>query len=366
MQNFAANPSAGLRFFDSEDRQNFYFNDRDWSEDGFKSISMAAEGISTDAGNLAKDPALTTTIASSFLHQIADNDGFNAEDAKAGSPYVAELLKFYMPAVDQALRNGEDDGTPGDVKFSLDHFGSFEHYPELFQGDLDSLMQVAMGTEDGMTSIAEGVGTFQQTQINNVAAELGLDPDDPGVRTQLRDVLQRTSGLQGFTEYSVGQVEIDEAVSRDEQRQAYIDLVSDAAGLVPLPGAEQIGELGSKALDYGWGKAVELGTDAAGEHFASDAEGATDKAETRAEEGSHRVKVNAYIALVDAGIIPRAEVPDIWFQNGSMIDASDIKPSEMSQYTQSAMNGVSEYVTNSDLETAYKNSFLDYYQPAAK
>jgi hypothetical protein len=186
------------------------------------------------------------------------------------------------------------------------------------------------------------------------------------VRTQLRDVLQRTSGLQGFTEYSVGQVEIDEAVSRDEQRQAYIDLVSDAAGMVPLPGAEQIGELGSKALDYGWGKAVELGTDAAGEHFASDAEGATDKAETRAEEGSHRVKVNAYIALVDAGIIPRDEVPDIWFQNGSMIDASDIDPSEMSQYTQSAMNGVSEYVTNSDLETAYKNSFLDYYQPAGK
>jgi hypothetical protein len=366
MQNFAANPSAGLRFFDSEDRQNFYFNDRDWSEDGFKSISMAAEGIATDADNLAKDPELTTTIASSFLHQIADNDGFNPEDAKEGSPYVAELLKFYMPAVDQALRNGEDSGTPRDVKFDLEHFGSFDHYPELFKGDLDSLMQVAMGTDDGMQSIAEGVGSFQQTQLNNAAVSLGLDPEDPGVRTELRDVLERTSALTGFTEYSVGQVEIDEAESRDKQRQAYIDLVSEAAGMVPLPGAEQVGELGSKALDFGWSKAVELGTDAAGEHFASEAEGATDKAETRAEQGSSRVKVNAFLALVDAGVIPRDEVPDIWIDNGSVISASDIKAEDMSQYTQSAMNGVNEYATNLDLETSYKNDFLSYYKPAGE
>lgn len=364
MQNFAANPSAGLRFFDSEDRQDFYFNDRDWSEDGFKSITMAAEGITTDADNLAKDAELTTTIASSFLHNIADNDGFNPEDAKDASPYLAEMLKFYMPAVDQALRNGEDSGKPRDVEFNLEHFGSFENYPELFKGDLDSLMQVAMGTEDGMQSIAEGVGAFQQTQLNNAAVALGLDPDDPGVRTELRDVLERTSALTGFTEYSVGQVEISAAEDQDAQRQAYIDLVSEAAGLVPLPGAEQVGELGSKALDFGWGKAVELGTDAAGEHFASEAEGATDKAETRAEQGASRVKVNAFLALVDAGVIPRDEVPDMWIQNGSLISPGDIKPEDMSQYTQSAMNGVNEYATNLDLETSYKNDFLNYYKPA--
>ncbi len=366
MQNLGDNPSAGLRFFDSEDRQNFYFNDRDWSEDGFKSISMAADGITTDADNLAKDPELTTTIASSFLHQIADNDGFNAEDAKGGSPYVADMLKFYMPAVDQALRNGDDSGTPRDVPFDLEYFGKFDHYPELFRGDLDSLMQVAMGTEGGMQSIAEGVGSFQQTQLNNAAVALGLDPDDPGTRTELRDVLERTSSLTGFTEYSVGQVEIDAAESRDEQRQAYIDLVSDAAGMVPLPGADVVGELGSKALDYGWGKAVELGTDAAGEHFASEAEGATDNAETRAEQGANRVKINAFLALVDAGVIPRDEVPDMWIENGSVIDAGDIDKNDMSQYTQSAMNGVNEYATNMDLEGSYRDSFLDYYKPAGK
>ena len=271
-----------------------------------------------------------------------------------------------MPAVDQALRNGEQDGDPGSAPFQLDNFGKFDHYPELFRGDLDSLMQVAMGTDDGMTSIAEGVGTFQQTQINNAAVSLGLDPDDPGTRTQLRDVLERTSALQGFTEYSVGEVDIAEAESRDQQRQAYIDLVSEAAGLVPLPGAEQIGELGSKALDFGYGKVVELGTDAAGEHFASDAAGATDKAETRAEQGTDRVKINGFIALVDAGVIPRDEVPDIWYHNGSMISPSDIKPEDMSQYTQSAMNGVSEYATNMDLETSYRDSFLDYYKSAGE
>ena len=366
MENFADNPSAGMRFFDFEDRQEFYFKERDWSEDGFESISKAAESITTDADNLARDPEAATTIASAFFHHIVDNEGFNPEDAKDGSPYVAEMLKFYMPAVDQALRNGEQDGDPGSVSFELDNFGKFDDYPEMFRGDLDSLMRVAMGTDEGMTSIAEGVGSFQQTQINNAAVSLGLDPDDPGVRTQLRDVLERTSALQGFTEYSVGQVDIEGAENRDKQRQAYIDLVSEAAGLVPLPGAEKIGELGSQALDFGWNKAIELGTDAAGEHFTSEAAEATDKAETRAEQGTDRVKINGFLALVEAGVIPRDEVPDIWFENGSMIDAGDIEPSEMSQYTQSAMNGVSEYATNMDLETSYRDSFLDYYKPASE
>ena len=54
----------------------------------------------------------------------------------------------------------------------------------------------------------------------------------------------------------------------------------------------------------------------------------------------------------------------MWIENGSLISPGDIKPEDMSQYTQSAMNGVNEYATNLDLETSYKNDFLSYYKPA--
>ncbi|WP_313409649.1 DUF6571 family protein [Aeromicrobium sp.] len=369
MHNFGENPEAGLTFFtepteDGWDRQTHYFNDREWKADGYAGISHAVEGIGTSTANLESDPEATTELVSSFLDQVANSDGFNAEDAKPASPYVADLLKFYMPAVDNALRNGADEGDGTSAPFALDHFGAFDHYPVLFKGDLDSLMQVAMGTQEGTQSIAEGVGGFQKTQLNNIAAQLAQNPDDPGLRTELRDILQRNASLQGFTEYSVGQVEIDGAADRDAQRQVYIDLVSDAAGLVPMPGADQVGELGGKLVDFGWSQATDLGKDAAGDAWTSEAAGATDNAETRAEAGSNRVKVDTYLSLIEAGVIPRDEVPDHWYENGRLISQSDISDEEMGSYTQSAMNGVNEFATNYDLEGAYRESFESFYAPA--
>ncbi|MCD9154981.1 DUF6571 family protein [Aeromicrobium duanguangcaii] len=365
MHNFGENPQAGLTFFTEDpDRQKYYFNDRSWEADGYGGISHAVEGIGTDATNLKNHAEDTTGLVSRFLDQVANSPGFNAEDATAASPHIADLLKFYMPAVDSALRNGpaEGDGTSG--PFSLDHFGDFDHYPVLFTDDLDSLMSVAMSTQDGTQSIAEGVGGFQKTQLNNIAAELAANPDDPNLRTELRDILQRNASLQGFTEYTVGTVEIEGAADRDAQRQAYIDLVSDAAGMVPLPGADQLGEVGGKLLDYGWSQATELGTNAAGDSWASEEAGATDNAEKRAEAGSNRLKVDTFLSLVESGVIPRDEVPDHWFKNGRLIGVGDIPPEQMGSYTQSAMNGVNDYATNYDLEGAYRESFESFYQPA--
>lgn len=365
MHNLGENPGAGLTFFtEDESRQTYYFNDREWKADGYAGISHAVEGIGTDATNLQQDAEATTGLVSRFLDQVANSAGFTPEDAKPASPYIADLLKFYMPAVDNALRNGpaEGDGTSG--PYSLDHFGSFDHYPVIFGDDLDSLMRVAMSTQDGTQSIAEGVGGFQKTQLNTIAVELAANPDDPGLRTELRDILQRNASLQGFTEYTVGSVEIDGAASRDAQRQVYIDLVSDAAGLVPLPGADQVGAVGSKLIDFGWSQATDLGTNAAGEAWTSEAAAATDNAEQRAEAGSNRVKVDTYLSLVEAGVIPRDDVPDQWYSNGRLIDLNDIPPEQMGTYTQSAMNGVNEYATNYDLEGAYRESFQHFYAPA--
>ncbi|MTB89248.1 hypothetical protein H9L21_10210 [Aeromicrobium senzhongii] len=364
MHNFGENPQAGLTFFTEDaDRQTYYFNDREWKADGYGGISHAVEGIGTDATNLKDNAEDTTNLVSQFLDEVANSSGFTPEDAKAASPHIADLLKFYMPAVDTTLRNGANEGDSGSGPLSIDHFGSFEHYPILFKDDLDTLMKVAMGTQDGTQSIAEGVGGYQKTQLNNIAAQLAQNPDDPGLRTELRDILERNASLQGFTEFSVGQVEIDGAADRDAQRQAYIDLVSDAAGMIPMPGADQVGDVGSKLIDYGWSQASELGKDAAGNAWTSEAAGATDNAEDRAEAGSNRVKVDSYLSMIESGLIPRDEVPDQWFKNGRLIELGDIPPEQMGSYTQGAMNGVNEFATNHDLEGAYRESFLKFYAP---
>ncbi|MET1132752.1 MAG: DUF6571 family protein [Aeromicrobium sp.] len=369
MHNFGENPEAGLTFFtqpteDGWDRQTYYFNDREWKADGYGGISHAVEGIGTSAANLTSDPEATTGLVSRFLDQVANSPGFDPEDAQAASPHIAELLKFYMPAVETALRYPNEDGDGRSEAITIENFGSFDHYPVLFTDDLDTLMQVAMSTGDGMQSVAEGTAAYQQTMLNNLGAQLAVNPDDPGLRTQLRGVLERTAALQGFGEYSVGQVEIDGAKDRDAQRQAFIDLVGDAAGMVPLPGADVVGELGSKVVDFGWSQAVDLGTDASGDAFTSEGQAATDNANDRAAAGTNRVKVSAYLALIESGVIPREEVPDMYLQNGRVISLRDIPADAMSSYAQTAMADVGSYATDSDIELAYKNEFLDYYGPA--
>src|SRR5690606_26829386 len=131
-------------------------------------------------------------------------------------------------------RHPNEDGTGGSDTLLVHGIGELEHYPVMFTADLDSLMGVAMSTQEGTQNIAEGIGQYQQTQLNNLSAALAADPDNGALLTQLKGALQHSAALQGFAEYTVGTVEIEGAADRDAQRQAFIDLVSDASSLVPL------------------------------------------------------------------------------------------------------------------------------------
>ncbi|WP_406034703.1 WXG100 family type VII secretion target [Nocardioides sp. NBC_00163] len=360
--NLGDHPEQGYQFLtEDKARQDYYFDKRTWQADGYAGVSELAEGIGTSQELLKEHPQETTGLVSKFFHDVSDNEGFNAEDAKAASPHVAELMKFYTPGVDAALHN-PGSGEPGTEPFKLDHYGNMDPYPKFYKDDLENMMKVSMSTQDGMTSIAEGVGTFQQTQINNIAAELAQNPNDPGLRTELRDVLERGGHLQGFAERAVGDVEIDGAKDRDAQRQAFIDLTSEVAGMVPLPGAEQVGELGSKLIDYGVGQAIDLGKDAAGEKFANEAAAATSNAETRASEGVNRVELNALFALERAGVIDIPPSDETFVKDGKIISLSDVPAGDVDRYAHEAMNYLNEYVTAGDFEGSYKNAFLDYYK----
>jgi len=143
--------------------------------------------------------------------------------------------------------------------------------------------------------------------------------------------------------------------------QAFSDLIGEAAGLVPLPGAGLAGD----ALSAAWDQGVELGTGALNDAYGSQTEAATANAEERASVGATQMKVNAYLSLIEGGVIPESEVDPMWFDdNGNLRDVGEIRGADLQSYGQSAGDGVNDFATNYDLEGAYKNEFIRYYELA--
>lgn len=357
--NLGSHPDHAYSFLtDDPARQDHYFHERSWEADGFEGVTQLVEGLGTDADIAEDHPQEQAEIVSRFLHGIATNESFSVENAQPGSPHLAELLKHYTPAVDHTLLNPSSAGDPGVHAFEALGLGNLQDQPRILNGDLNELMQVAVSTEDGAISIAEGIGAYQQSQINGLAAELALNPDDEGLRGNMRGVLENTSALRGFAEYSVGTVDIAEAEARDARVQAFSDLVGEAAGLVPLPGAGLAGE----AVSFAWEQGVSLGTDALTEAYGSSADAETATANERAAVGATHAKVDGLLALVEAGVVPESALQDRWFdESGDLISRSDIPADQMSSYASEAIGNMDGIATDHDISEAYKDAFKTYY-----
>ena len=359
LKNLGGHPDNAYSFLtDDPDRQGYLFQERDWEADGFEGVTSLMEGLGTDADLRADHPAEQSDLVSRFLHGMAENESFSVENAEAGSPHLAELLKHYMPSVDNALLYPSSSDNPGIHDFEAGGLGDLADQPRILTGDLDELMQVAVSTEDGATSVAEGIGGYQQTQINALAQQLVEKPGDDDLETRLRGVLENSAALRGFAEVSVGEVEIADAEDKDARIQAFSDLVGEAAGLVPLPGSGLAGE----ALSAVWDQGVDLGTGALTDAYGTNAEAVTATAEGRAEVGSTHVKIDAFLALAEAGVIPESEIDDRWFDDGGrLISRSDIAPDDLGSYGSSAIGSMGSIATDHDISEAYKDAFSKYY-----
>ena len=358
--NLGDHPENAYAFLTQDpSRQDFYFHDRSWEADGFAGVTQLMDGLGTDPTMLALHPHDTGELVSRFMHGLATNEHFSVDDARPASPYLGDLMKHYTPAVDAALRNPDPEATVGTYHYDKEHVGTFDDYPRLLRHDLTELMQVAVSTDGGATSIAEGIGAYQQTQVNNVAHALAADPTDGRRLNELQDVLQRTGGLQGFAEHAVGSTEIAAAEDHDRRVAAFSDLVGKAAGLVPLPGSGLAGDVLSAAVDQG----VELGTGALDDAYGSHTDAAAQTAETRAEVGATRLKVNAFLSLVQAGVIPESQVDHRWYDgSGNLLDVAAIPHGELGDYSLAASDGLNDFAPPTELETAYKNEFITYYE----
>ena len=369
MGQLGKHPGLGLEFFTSgeagAERSEFYFAERDWSRDGFTGIAEAALAIGTSPENLAGSPQETAMFVSEYFDRLPDNPEFDAGNASGAAEPVADLLKQYMPAVEAAA--GGDAADHGARVRPLDtsaYLPQIEHYPVLDKADLDGLLEVALSTDDGVARIAEGVAGFRQEQLGRFA---GLHPDGAATdNAALQSILDRSAKLEGYMQHAVGDVAIEDAKSRDQQVAVFTTLVSEAVGLVPVPGTDALGDaVGNVAKDAwsaAWNEVAEVPGDTITQAFGSNADAVRDQMTGEAMLGREKAVINTYLSLVQAGVV---DVPpsmtDTWTPGGRLVSLGDIPAQDLQTFRAEAMDAMGTVVSATQLEVLYKDPFTDWH-----
>lgn len=369
MGQLGRHPGLGLEFFtEDEGRYERYFSERDWSRDGFEGISRAALGIGTDAENLAQSGRDTGMFVSEFFDRISKNPEFTPEHAAAASEPIGDLLKHYMPAVQSAVGDGvSNDSFPAQLKELKDppYLPFVEFYPELDQGDLLKLMDVALSSEVGLARVAEGIAGYRQTVLEGFTQAYG-SLEEPGAQDALRRVLGDAASLEGYTQQRVGEAAIAGAVSKDQQVAAFTKLVSEAAGLVPVPFSSEVGEIagdiGTKLWNTAWGHVQKLPTDHITETFASNAAAEVQTQRGAAEFSQRNMVINSYLSMVHAGVLDvPADRLDVWAPDGELVSLGTIAPGDLQYYRGQIDVVMQGAVDPRYLELIYESEFQQWF-----
>ena len=354
MRAMSRQPEVGYEFIREPGNADYFFDKRDWSNDGYDGISALADRVSTDPGIYRDHPFEAAQIASQFVDWTANSPGFNADDAKAASDSVAHLLRSYMPSVAAAMDGGGGDGDPGILKagLNLPGFGDLENMPKFYRGDLAAMTGVAMSTEHGMVDMAGGVSDYRQTQVNALAQQLAEHPNDGGLRSSLQAVMMDDSELRAFTTKIAGDTRISDAHETDQQRQFWTNLLAEGAKEIPIK-PPVVGTI----VEHG----IDLGTDAVNNAWANTASGVKDEWETNATNGIGQMNFEAYHSLVEAGVIPMDKVPAGFKDHGQLLGWNDIAPADRSDYGSRAADEMRPWMPDELLENTYRSRFHEFY-----
>lgn len=364
IDNLGDHPQEGLDFFadgTGEKRAAYYFGDRDWSHDGYATITEFAANVGTDPELAKQDPKDLAMFTSRFFDEIADNQGFTPEGAKEASPHMARILGSNLPSVTQSL---ESAGLgPGVYEHSLPFTGpdgeilKLQNCPMINRNDLDQLMQVAVSTKDGADEIGQRIGFYQQSMLNTAA-------ESDGTATAIKDTIQSTAKLSGFAEYSAGQIAIDDAAEQDKHRKQMIDAINFGASILPIPGPgdDVAGGLAANAMDASIAKARDGMSAAALKDFASEAERATATADAAAASHLSDVKARSFYAMVEAGLIDITGDsqldPD---GDGKPTPLADLEDRYSADSAMAAIMANEGLMTAQDFKSAYEDPFGEYH-----
>ena len=371
MGQLGQHPGLGLEFFsdsDGEKRSAYYFAERDWSRDGFAGISEAALAIGTDPENIANDSEKTGMFVSEFFDRLPDNPEFTAENAAGASEPVANLLKHYMPSMEAAAAGGDmqDFGARLRDIDTRPYLGVLTDQPVLDLVDLKGLLGVALSTEGGMARIAEGVAGLNQTQLTNFAMQHpGMDSSSPDL-PQLQKILNDSAHLQGFVQHEVGVTAIEGAKSADQRVAVFTGLVSEAAGMLPVPFSDEIGDaagdVGKKVWDAAWGHVQEIPADRLTESFGSNEDAARSEQTGEAQLGREKMLVSAYLSLAQAGVVEIPEhMRDTWTSGGEIVSLEQIDRADIQTFRSEAEDELSKLSSSGEVKLMYKDPFTGWY-----
>ncbi len=372
----AQHPDVGLEFFtegtDGATRSEFYFEERDWQRDGFAGIAEAGLAIGSDPENLANDPQRTAMFVSDYLDRLPENPRFTAEYAWGAAEPVGQLLRNYMPAVELATSTPDDFGAGVRTTDAEDYLPHYDHYPLLDKPDLDGLLKVALSTEEGMARVAEGVAGFRMEQLYSFA-----DQHPDGATTDnaaLQSVIDRSARLEGYMQHAVGDIAIEGAISRDQQVAAFTGFVSEAVGLIPVPGADAIGEVfgetAKEVVNIAWNHLQEIPTDTITEVWGSSEDAVRDAETGQAMLGRQNAVITTYLALTKAGLVPfdEAVMADTWMVDNPadpvpprLITLAEIPPEQIQTYYGEASSKLGSILSPTQLELLYKDPFTDWH-----
>ncbi|MBN8880941.1 MAG: hypothetical protein J0H73_01315 [Salana multivorans] len=373
MGQLGRHPEEALRFFDppspyctadvdvdAQSRAQYYFAERDWRSDGYEGVSQAVHAIGTDPDLRAAEPGRTAMTVSRFFDEITDNDHFTADDAKSASPIIGDLMKHYMPSLQSSI-NAPDSG-PDTIDFDRD-----QYLPELLdQPQLDdaagrSLLAVAMASDEGMARVAEGFAGYRQMLFNSFAGA-GLDVRADG--EVLRNYMESAATLEGHVQKIAGDAAIDRGREVDAQIATFTDLVSDAAGWIPVPGADVVGDVvgtvGKNAYTWMVSEGRSWSVSEINGLVADNESTARALANEEARVGQDKVFVSTYLALAEAGIV---DLPADWRvgADGAPVQVSDITVQQLQQHRADVTGGGVAFLNEQNLLDAYGRSFETYW-----
>lgn len=386
-QSMADHPSTALEFFDDPARQEYWIKDRDWSHDSFRSVAEVLDSATTDRslidpptdadGNLRPEAVAAAELASATVHYLPQNGGFGGKEeggflmidgtivwggAEAGAD-LAHIVSTYMPAVNAALDQSFNQ-TPPASRAGIDALGRpVPLLPVFNRGDLATVIETASRNDAGFAELRSGVSA----QNNAVLAAVAQDPADDRVSRAL------TSGaeLEGFFAYNVGGGDVELAQSRDARNQSWVDLGSDLAGAIPVPGGDAVGFL----VDQG----VDLTSEQVGDSLTGNESRAVGDANDMAEQAQNAYYRSSTWALDEAGALPYqqpgAERPDLpGTRGGEVLTEADIAALPRDQQAAArdevvtfatSEHGLGGFVDPQDLESAFKNPFLEFFEDAS-
>ena len=226
--------------------------------------------------------------------------------------------------------------TSGDLVQVAVFGGELVGLPEVNREHLESLMQVALSTEDGSNRIADGIANYRQGELQAFARS-GEVMVQGQVNEELQRIMERSAQLEGYAQNVAGHLEIYDVATKQQRVAALTQMVSDAASLCPNTGVQAVGLVVSH---------IEPG-------YLDDA---LDHANEEAQVGIEGIQMTSVQSLIQAGLIPPPSSD--WMHDGRPVSLRDIAASgDWQDYGSDADGALTGVLRMSDIKSEYQDPF---------